>query len=243
MSDLIKKIQEVGATPTQAVGGQTERAQRLISVGQTGRAATGRGPQRAAEGERIEDSIARAQQRQVADQSVTQLRALQQQAEAMRQDAGSQVKREQEAMLQLTEGFKQRALDFQEQLRQEEGRLDAAQRQSLLEQSAFAMRLSNEKYLHELQTTGRRERLNDAIEFKKALTEDIWREQKSLLEDRLAFEEMMALNEADFQRLLASIDLESAMTMMNDSISAANQQQMWTGIGGIISGVAQAYSE
>ena len=244
LADAIKQAGQAVQGPGPETGGQTQLAQRLITAKQTGKApVTGQGPQRATEGERVADSVAAQEQRVVQTDTLTKLAALRDSAETLKKQTSLTADKQSEQMTSLIQNSQNRTADFLQQMQQEDRSLSLQESQSRLEQGAFNLRLGNNQYLQELQDTGRRERLGDSISFKEEMQRQIFADQTSLLEDDLAFKEMMTMDDATFQKLLATIDSNAALQMASDSAKSAGQTAIWTGVGQIGSVAADYFSK
>jgi hypothetical protein len=221
-------------------GGRTAEAQKLLTTKATGRAVGQAGPARAAEGERIEDTVAAQEQAQARGGALEALEDLKQRSQALTQETEQAKAGEQEALTQVQQAAASRTSDLLESLRQEEGRLTLDQRGAALEQAAFGARLANDQYLYGLQDAGRRRRLDDANAFKLELQKQIFADRQSLLEDELSFKEMMALDEADFARLMSQLDVNAALQIASDAAKSANVAGIWSGVGGLANAAAKA---
>lgn len=122
-----------------------------------------------------------------------------------------------------------------------EGRL--ARAGAAVNQAEFLRRLSNDKYIQELQQTGQLMRLDSKQGFEKALADEVFGEKLGILQDRLTWDELMNANDIAFKEKLAAIDLESALEMSELGIKTAATQTGITGVSTLASGGAQAYEK
>lgn len=231
--NLFDAIKNAGQKPA-AVGGMTERLQKASETLQTGRAIpAARGPARATEGERIAN-VAAAEESALARQgTVQQLEDLKTKSTQLQEQSNVVEAQQRQQWDSLIEGNQERLADLLESIRQEKGKMDLQESASRLEQAGFELRLGNEKYLQALMETGRVNRLDDENQFRLELQKQIFADQQSLLGDELAFQEMMAMNDAEFTKLLANIDINAALQIASDSAKAQNTQLMWEGAGGL----------
>jgi hypothetical protein len=244
MANLLDAMRKGLQEPGAATGGQTQQAQQLITARQTGRAAaTPTGPQRAAEGERIQDVIAAREQESVQRGALGQLEQLKQQSDDVAQQAVMQQAQDAEALKAVQDAAQNRAADFLQQIQQESGRMDEKERANSMELAAFQLRLGNEQYLNDLQQAGRQNRLDDANEFKIELQKQIFADHQDLLKDELAFKEMMALDDADFSRLMSQINIDHAMSMANTAAKQANTRAIFEGIPSLMGMAFQEYGK
>jgi hypothetical protein len=113
------------------------------------------------------------------------------------------------------------------------GLTDLSEREKLdkMEGVAASMRLADEKYVYQLQDEGRRRRLDDASQFDLALKEAVFADEISLLRDDYRFKTILDMDEAEFQKSLANMDIASAFALFSSQKKDANQASMISGIG------------
>lgn len=118
----------------------------------------------------------------------------------------------------------------------EQGRasLSEEQRRQGLEQVASNLRLQDRQYVDNLQREGAKSRLQDSISFNEAL-------KKSILEDNLALTQQfykdksaLDLDDREWQKYIASIDVDAAMQMMRDDARFATEQATIQGVGSVL---------
>lgn len=117
--------------------------------------------------------------------------------------------------------------------------LSNAEKLDRLEAASAYTRLMNDKYRYELEDEGRRRRLSDGLKFDAALKEAIFSDEISLLRDNIAFNKALDLDEAAFEKYLATIDVETALAVATSEAKAASETAMISGIG---SAATRAYS-
>lgn len=118
--------------------------------------------------------------------------------------------------------------------------LDFNRDKARLEQVGFTLRLTNDKYLSNLQREGKRSRLDSDLGFKEELMRSIFSDEEDLLRDDLEFRALMRADDREFEKLMAAMDIETALQIASAESKAANAQQMWQGIGGLVSGGIEA---
>ena len=124
---------------------------------------------------------------------------------------------------------------------QGKARLDNARDKARMEQALFGMRLANKKYTDQLEIEGRKRRLDNAVQFKEALTEAIFKEEMNLLKDDLSFRRKMAADEREFEKMLADIDIELAIKLALQEAEAIQVAQVVSGAKAVVTGGIQAY--
>lgn len=117
--------------------------------------------------------------------------------------------------------------------------LDLRKDGAKLEQLGFYARLSDKKYADTLELEGRRRRLDNASNFKQALAEAVFKDERELFMNDLAFKRMMSADDREFQRLLANISLEDAIELSMAQAAQENIAAKWSGVAGIAGATAQ----
>jgi hypothetical protein len=186
------------------------------------------------------------QQTQLQLQQVAQ--AEQQGQQQVQQQAEQVVKEEQLVQRDMTEQsarFMDQLMNDQlgvlQQFSKGEKQLNLKKDKARLEQIGFTLRLNNDKYINKLQEEGFRARLDNEAVFEEELARSIFAEELDLFRDNLDFRAMMGASDRDFQEQVASMDLNSAIELANASAQSAASQQMWSGIGTMVSGGVGAY--
>lgn len=228
-------------SPGLGVLGSTQDVQ-AISQAATGKAgpATGmEGPQRDVQQElAVVDQVKQGQQAIARDSQLTQL-AQQQADQQIQNEAGFSERKLDEEELNKLDQFhqvQQRILtDYTTGQRQ----LDFNKDKARLEQLGFASRLSNDKYLNDLQRQANKARLSDAARFEEETVRTVFADEEELLRDNLDFRAMMAADARQFTEATSQIDLDFALKMANVENRAANEKSFWQGISGVVSSGAE----
>ncbi len=186
------------------------------------------------------NQVAQRQQQQVANQ---QAAGLQQADKAQTQTFNQETARIDEQSLVSKEKFSRQAAGIMQELKQGKEVLGEQQYQAKLQQATQAIRLTNDKYLNNLELQARRDDLTDNLSFKSKLQEQIWSDEKNLLSSNIQFRDLLQADERSFKDKLASIDLDTAMSMFAQEQKQAATQQMITGVSGVISAGANAYDK
>lgn len=129
-----------------------------------------------------------------------------------------------------------RSLDSLENSREN---LTTAEKLDNMEASASFLRLQDDKYRYQLADIGRRNRLTEATAFDMELKKAIFSEELSILKDNIAFRSMLDMKEADFQKALADIDIESAIDLAKKESRDAADTAMISAAGSSVSTAAQ----
>lgn len=120
--------------------------------------------------------------------------------------------------------------------------LDMSKHESEIEQLGHILRLDNKKYVDDLQQVAQRQRLDNDYNFRTALQEDVFSDMGELLKKDLAFKEMMAMDDAEFAREIADMDIGFAMEIAKEQDEMAKSQAIFSGLGTAVSAGAQAYA-
>lgn len=124
-------------------------------------------------------------------------------------------------------------------LEQNKGKIDMARYQASMEQLGQNLRLSNQKYVDNLQREGSRARLNDDLQFREQLARSVMADNKSLLEKQLGNKSILAANDREFSIAMAKMGVQDAWSMFQNEGKAQQQAAQWTtGASVLTSGLA-----
>lgn len=169
------------------------------------------------------------QNQQQAGQQQEQQFGLQQQGlEQQRQGTLSQSKQKGQQLLN----------EFQQAGKQLDYQKDAAK----IEQLGTASRLSNDKYLTQLQQAGDKARLDDVMNFKTQLADSVFGDRSDMLKQNLDWSKILDQNNAGFAEEMGKMDIADAIDLLNSQMKQANSEQMFKGLGSLVSGGAQAWT-
>lgn len=121
----------------------------------------------------------------------------------------------------------------------EQGRLDRFK--AAVDQADILRRLSNEKYVQQLQQQGQLSRLGDANAFRDSLQNAVFAEENQTLQDYLGWKEIMASDDRAFNEKLSQIDLNTALELSKRKITSAQAQAGFEGLSGAISAGAKGW--
>lgn len=235
------------AQPAQAPGqilGQTEALQRISQAAAGTAAPTGQaGPARSRQAERaVVDQVKRGQEELNRQFQMDQL-AMGQQERAIQEEAAFKNKLLSEDQLVAREKF----LDTQKGIIQEyttgQRQLDLNKDKSKLEQLGFSMRLSNDKYLNDLEKQARLANLSDEIQFEEEMYRSIFADEEELFRNDLEFRSLLNADERTFKDELAQISIDTALDLAKAENRALSERQMWEGLATTAEAGAFAYSK
>ncbi len=113
-------------------------------------------------------------------------------------------------------------------------RLSTAEKMDQMEAAASNLRLSDDKYRYELADVGRRKRLDDATNFKYAMQEAVFSDEAELLKSDLGFRKALDMDDASFRKWLATIDVDTALSIAASQTSQANKTAMYSAAGSAV---------
>lgn len=237
---LAQPAAQLGAGPAS----ETQSLANTIAVGQTGKASPGGAQAGGPKMSNLQERLANVQTR-----LGTQALAKDTQIQQEQQDQGAEVAAraaqiqdtalEQKRQQTQTE-YTQKVQATLDSYRQQNKTLDFTKDKAKAEQIGFQLRLSNTKYIDDLKREGTKARLTSNIARKQQIAATAFQEEQDMLNNNLTFQQMLNAKGRDLQSQLQNIDLDFAMQMADAQNKAANQQQMWQGIGGLATAGIQA---
>jgi hypothetical protein len=233
---------QAGAPSALASLGGTTQALRAVQQAATGRARQAGPIQEDIIQEQVALQEAEASQQVMQEQG----RLLEAGAEMQRAEQEQQFKFNLEEMnekqVNASQELMNRSLSILQDFEQGRAKLELGKDKARMEQALFGMRLSNKKYVDQLEIEGRKRRLDNAVQFKEALTETLFKEELDLLKSDISFKRKLAGDEREFAALLESIDLDTALRLVMQESEAANIALIAQGSKEIISGATKYYA-
>lgn len=240
---LFEALQESQKAPpmNQLGGGQALQAGLQAKTGKA--LGSSSGPQASTLGEQAAAQDTAIQGQQLQKEQQLNLGGQQQQAQAQEENLGLQ-----------KQGIKEERADFQSKAArnatqllnsfQREGKqLDYEKDKSKIEQLMSDARLSNEKYINDLQLNGDKARLGDELSFKQVLAKDVFGEQSQMLQQKFDWGKLLSKDESEFAMEMGKMSIADAIDALNASMKADAAKQMFTGIDGIVSTGASGYEK
>lgn len=225
---LLDALNQQAAPLQQQAGGELEFAQKLTQ------GLTGKAPQAAQPGKvSLQEQLALQTGKELGEQQRQQGLAV---GEQLSQAASQQQKqaeltgRKQTQQKQAVEQeFARKSMSTLKELDRNLDKLSTEQRGAKLEQLGTEARLSNKQYIDKLNLEGAKSRLNDKIGFKEQAYKTIFDNDISLFKDNIAFKKMQDLDDDQFKRLLAQIDINTALEMARQATKQQNLTDIFTG--------------
>jgi hypothetical protein len=242
--DTIKtQLQSPQAPAGTVPGGQTQTVRQLLQAkaGKAIPSASG-SPRQSALQEKTAEAQAQASSKQLGLRGQIQAEQLGQQELDITQREQQQEAQFQESWETAQANMNRQANQLLQQFESGQKTLQTTKDMADLEQLGFQLRLQNDQYINQLQDVGRRNRLDNQLEFKKQLAQNVFKDQQELMTNELAFNRMMAADDREFMNELAQMDIGYAMQVADNAAKAASAQQIALGMGGMVSGGLQAAS-
>lgn len=225
---------------------QTLLASSLLSAKSGKAAAPSSGPQMSTLQEQMAAGQARAAEDAVLQEGKQAAVQLGMAAEQQEKEVLASKRQLGEQELKVMDDFQRTSESILRDFQRSGQQLDFTKQKARMEQLGVNLRLSNQKYMDELQDNGRRARLDNAVRFKEELTKTIFADETELLNNDLSFRALLRADDRQFQDAMAQMDLDYALQLAAAENKQANQQAMWQGIGGLTqAGIAGygAYSQ
>lgn len=223
-----------GPAPTPAPLGQTASIQKLASA-KSGKAQpmAASAPATSSLAEQVAERTSAAGMSQLQQAGATEAAGLQQAEQGQQQEADIQGKQLDSKQLDMSEQLSRQAAAILADYYNNKSTLDLNKQKARAENLGFNLRLSNDKYIHQLADQGRRSRLMNASAFQEALSRTIFDDELGLFQSDMQFRSMLRADDRQFQEQLGGIDLDFALSMAAQDTKQANQTMMWQGIGGV----------
>ena len=221
--------------------GGTTQALRRVQQAATGRAREAGPIQEDIVPEQVALQEAEQMQRVQAAQAQQVQAGLEERAAAQKQEFAFGLQDMDEKQVNASQDLMNKSLSILQDFQQGRARLDLGKDKARMEQALFGLRLTNKKYIDQLQVEGRKRRLDNAVQFKEALTETLFKEELDLLKSDISFKRALNADEREFQRMLSSISLDMAIKLATQEADAMNIMQMVEGTKQVVSGSLKAY--
>jgi hypothetical protein len=122
-------------------------------------------------------------------------------------------------------------------------KLTSAEKMDQMGAAATYLRLQDEKYRYELADIGRRKRLDDAGAFDLEMQRAVFADASELLRDNLEFQKLLTLDDAEFRKRVADINIDVALGMAKTEATAKSEVAMVSAGGSIATGIVGGIAE
>jgi hypothetical protein len=216
--------------------GGTTQALRRVQQAATGKAREAGPIQEDIIPEQVALQEAEQMQRVQVEQERQVAAGLQQKEQAQQQEFKFGLQDMDERQTNATQEMLNRSALILQDFEQGKARLDSAKDKARMEQALVGMRLANKKYTDQLEMEGRKRRLDNAVQFKEALTETLFKSEMDLLRNNLTFKKKLAADEREFDKLVADINIDLAIQLALQEAEATQVLQVAQGTKQVISG-------
>jgi hypothetical protein len=134
-----------------------------------------------------------------------------------------------EKQINASQDLLNKSLSILQDFQQGRARLDLGKDKARMEQALFGLRLSNKQYTDRLVIEGKKRRLDNAIRFKEALTETLFSKEMELLKSDIGFKRKLQADDREFDKLIASMDLDLALRLATQEAEALQVGQIVSG--------------
>lgn len=188
----------------------------------------------------------------VLEQSVGQEVGVAKAQEAQKFGQAEQAQAQQQAAQAAQAGQAQQALAGQEQqkiqaaanqaqevltsLENGKDQLSLQEKAGLEESAATALRLSNEKYISDLQITATKNRITTMADAQMSLLTDQLEDMTDILSSGIRMSELLQMDDQQFRRELARMNVKDAKSLAEKKMEQASKEQMYAGVSGMIQG-------
>lgn len=233
MATLLEQLRQQGPTGT-----ETQQISNLLSARSGKATAPGATPRATNIQEQVQDQLTRGQLKDVAQQSALQSAQLGQEQRAVEQQYAQQQAQLDEQSISQQETYQRQVdaalKDYSRNIKQ----LDVTRQGAKVEQLGFQLRLSNQSYIMQLKTEAARDRITSEAGFREALQRSIFADEIDLFSSDLDFRMLLKVDDAQFMRQLASMDIDTAMAIASAEAKANSTQAIVSGTSQLIQGAA-----
>jgi len=191
-------------------------------------------------------AISNIQEQQAVQQAQNQQKQIQQQGTVLAQQETQQNLERQaneaekfrqidDKSKQLANSFKLQTDDLLNEFERGKLKLDDNKDASKTEQLAFQLRLQDQNYLEKLKTEGDLSRFNSAEDFRMAAAEQEVADNKALLSMGLDAQAFANMNDATFNKALATMDVNQSIEMFKQEQAQAKKMAKWKLLGSLVS--------
>jgi len=229
MATLLEQLRQQGPTGT-----QTQQVESLLSARSGKATGPGAAPRATNIQEQVQDQLTRNQLTDVAQQANLQSQQQGQEQRAVEQQFAQQKAQLDEQSISSQETYQRQVeaslKDYQRIIKQ----LDVAKQGAKVEQLGFQLRLSNQNYIMKLKDTAARDKITSAVSFNEALQRTVFADEIDLLSSDLDFRMLLKADDATFNKMLAQIDIDTALEIAKAQAKDTAAQQTVSGVNTLI---------
>lgn len=139
--------------------------------------------------------------------------------------------------------YEMKATSILDNLDAQMGKLSQAERMDQMEVAGSYLRLQDEKYRYEIADVGRRKRLDNATNFDLELKKAVFDDEADLLQNNIEFSNMMNMDDREFKKSLANMDITMASQLATSQAKSASEVGMYSAGGTMVTGAFSAYAK
>ena len=238
--NLLKSLQQAQTQrAAQPVPGQAANLRKMLAS-KSGKAGATTGP--AISGIQEQQALKDLETQATTQQQAAQIDVgQQQQAQAAQTQAQTQAQQRLSTQRQQTQQqFDQQVEKVSNNLQRFKNELESREGKQSLSEALFTRQMADRKFMEDLQRAGIERRLGNTQAFSLEAGKAAFGRAKEMFESDQAFREAMDMDDAEYRREMANMGIDTARSILNDSMEAANRQSMWSALGSFGSTAIQA---
>lgn len=209
---------------------QTEAVQGLLDA-RSGKAIDDTGGPRATNiQEQVQNKLTETQLKEIAQQANLQAEQLGQEQRGVQQQFAQQKEQLNETEITAQETYQRQVEASLNDYERNIKTLDVAKQGAKVEQLGFQLRLSNQNYIMQLKTEAARDKITSEAAFREALQRTIFADEIDLFSSDLDFRMLLKADDAQFQKMIAQIDIDTALAIASSAAKDAAAQQITSGV-------------
>lgn len=220
----------------------TGQAQTLMQARSGKAVAAGTTPRISNVGEQLAQQQAQLGQQQLAQQVAQGTQQLKTQEEQQAQKIQLQEQEQKFEAGKVETDFSRNADALMNQYIQGQKQLNLNKDKANFEQIGFNLRQQNQQYMDNLRREAQKSQLDNALRFKEEMARTVFSEEMGMFQDNLDFRSSLFSDKQAFNDKMAQMDLDYAVQMAEFDAKQASANSLYTGIGTLVSGGAQAYA-
>lgn len=232
--DLLGNSPKAKAAPSDS----GSKLQTILSTGATGKAQASDGVKASRLGERAALTTIQEQLDSVQDQAKVQQASQREQSQQITDQASFANKSVDLNHLDNRTKYNQEASQILGELSRADRSLSLDKDNAKLEQVGHLMRMSDDKYIFDLQTEGARARLDNQLAFQEQLAKSVFADETELAKTDAYWGKLLAANDIEFAEMLQQMGLDHASALAGvEQRQAATAAQWQAGTGVFSAGV------
>lgn len=238
--NLIKSLQQTQTQRAeQPIPGQAANLRKMLAA-KSGKAGATSGPAQSniQEQQALVDFGAAATQQQQAGQLAVGQQQLAEQGQ--QQQTAQAFDRLGQQNAETQQKYRQAVTEINNKLKRLADDIESKEGRAALNEALFIKRLSDTKYITELQRQGQVRRLQDAQQFQIEAGKQAFEDWKTLFTDEQEFAKIMRMDNAEFQKSIARMGIDQARAILQSNMEAANTQTLWKAGGDFVMGGVEA---